>query len=317
VDLSSLQDGLTDNPQGKISLLVSALHSSEDDMPKLQGVTNIILELANSASTLLFPLLTGESFQIVVWLTKQVKTLIQNAKDLENSPESDVRDLCRDTLHNIFRILSMATASARYLDQQQKDALDDFSFMSLLIKFCIDECDADEESEIAAAAIFCLFGISHIFPTAGENPVVCGLFLDPQASVLGQHFIRLVNRGGSIMSDEVLESGLTLCRKLMEFSLSNLQYEECFFYTNDIPVFLDIIIREVLDVPADSKIRIFYLELLSSIIQHPQYPKNGKYKQTEISEICVDISSNDESIYDQSCVTEATTVLDILNKVWL
>ena len=38
------------------------------------------------------------------------------------------------------------------------------------------------------------FGISFQFPVPTENPVVSGLSADGQATMLGQHFIRVLNR---------------------------------------------------------------------------------------------------------------------------
>jgi hypothetical protein len=77
-----------------------------------------------------------------------------------------------------------------------------------------------------------------------------------------------VNRGTSIISPAVLEAGVNLLRKLMEFSMQ--ETGGCFLYTNgilfiliqgntlydlqDIKVLVDVVLRELADLGEGDKV---------------------------------------------------------------
>jgi len=223
----------------------------------------------------------------------------------EDSPEEFNSE---QALTDVLSIISMICIFVDDIGPQQKAALDEHTFMSDLIKFCIWRCDMAEDSEIASSTISCLFGISTQFTVASENPVVCGLYIDNEAAQLGQYFIHVVNRSSSLVNTGLLAAALNLFRMLFEFSLSSLNAEECFFFTNDIRVILDIIVRELLDMDENSLLRHVFLQLLYSIVRHPDYAIHGNYQSDEIGEIVRAIAKNEDDFYDTMSVMLAREI---------
>jgi len=57
-----------------------------------------------------------------------------------------------------------------------------------------------------------------------------------------------------------------------------------FFYSNDLNVFVDIIIRELQDLNEADKLRLEYLQLLKLILQNGDY-RGDKYKKASVKEV--------------------------------
>jgi len=269
------------------------------------------LQLCQAAPSIILPIL-GIDFQAILWLTKHCLRLINKVEETEGSTiyeDIDYRIILADTL----LLMAGITTAVKGLNTEQKAALDDHKFMSSIIHLCIEECEIDDESAVSNALIFALFGISSQFPVTSENPVVCGLYLDPQAVSIGQCFITIINRGTSLMDTPVLIAGLLLLKQLLEFSLQEINAEASFFYVNDIHVLVDVIIRELANIDEDSQLNAFYLALLYAIVTHPEF-SNHTYKYSEIAEIVSVVSHNESNMHDDVCVHTANSILQHVNK---
>jgi len=182
---------------------------------------------------------------------------------------------------HFLQLLSIVCGQSDRLSKSEKDQLDDFTVISTLLQFTIDQWDYDEDSELATASVVGLFAISSQFSTANEDPVVCGLHATPQAAVLGRHFIHVMNRG--VKPKWLQVTALSTATKI--FNYSQAQQGECFFFTNDTHVLIDIILREVINLEEhETQLRYGYLQLLQSAIQHHEYASKGSYKKTEVAE---------------------------------
>lgn len=79
-----------------------------------------------------------------------------------------------------------------------------------------------------------------------------------------------------------------LILKALYLIFGNTQTAE-YFYTNDLHVLVDVILRNLMDLPADSPaanaLRHTYLRVLHPILMHSQISKPPFYKQEDISQI--------------------------------
>ena len=87
-----------------------------------------------------------------------------------------------------------------------------------------------------------------------------------------------------------------------------------YFYTNDMKVIVDIVVRELVNLPADDDIRKNYLDVLNALMQNSQWLSQGRYKREEICEVLESIldTGGDESGngYSVAAVNRVREVLE-------
>jgi len=106
----------------------------------------------------------------------------------------------------------------------------------------------------------------------------------------------LVNRAKELLGESYKCRACTvkLMRDLLEYSLIHPEIP-CFFFSNDVRVLLDIILREISDMD-DGDLKLEYIELLYSITRHPLYLED-RMKRTETRALVKSlIETNDQEM---------------------
>ena len=105
----------------------------------------------------------------------------------------------------------------------------------------------------------------------------------PRYKTFGENIILLLNR-----EDETSLQLLTLKLLYLLFTTPP-TYE--YFYTNDLHVLVDILVRNLLDLPEDSSaLRHTYLRVLYPLLEHTQLQYPPYYKQAQIRRLLTVLS---------------------------
>eukprot|EP01111_Echinosteliopsis_oligospora_P015098 TRINITY_DN5855_c0_g1_i1.p1 TRINITY_DN5855_c0_g1~~TRINITY_DN5855_c0_g1_i1.p1 ORF type:complete len:424 (-),score=63.99 TRINITY_DN5855_c0_g1_i1:14-1285(-) len=205
-----------------------------------------------------------------------------------------------DVLGDVLLLLSMMCYQQGLLNMKNKEKLEDFVFISSLVRFALDQSEY-EESEVGDVSVYALFTISSQFTTYTEDPIVSGLYANQTAASLGSHFIKIINR--NTLPIPFLICGLGLLQKLLDYS--TYKNTDSFFFLNDVHVLIDVILREAINLEPGHVLRTYYLETLFSVLNNHEYVR-GRYKLDEIKELLVHISDNE---YDQKSTDMAFKIL--------
>ena len=80
-------------------------------------------------------------------------------------------------------------------------------------------------------------------------------------------------------------------------------------YTNDINVLVDVIIREVSNLPTMAELRSAYLRVLHLLLLNSEWAIKGRYKRDEIYSMIKDVNNQGKALMGSNCIV---TVEDIL-----
>lgn len=149
-------------------------------------------------------------------------------------------------------------------------------------------------------------------PTAPlTNRVIKVLSLHgPQYRTFGENIILLLNR-------ETETSLQLLILKLMYLVFTTKPTYE-YFYTNDLRVLLDVIIRNLLDLPDESAtLRHTYLRVLYPLLAHTQLQQAPHYKQDEILRVLAILSGSGNTHFAPADETTLRLVDRVSKVEWL
>ncbi|KAF8978987.1 hypothetical protein BGZ46_005950, partial [Entomortierella lignicola] len=120
----------------------------------------------------------------------------------------------------------------------------------------------------------------------GGNPFPAVLSARPGlSSTFGENLIFMLNRA----DDTALQ--MLILKLLYVLFTSPSLYE--FFYTNDLHVLIDVVIRELWDLPAEERsLRHAYLRVLGPLLTNSQL-KNATYKRAELVRLLRDLGGGD------------------------
>jgi len=150
----------------------------------------------------------------------------------------------------------------------------DQDLIDYIIDLAVKEMQNMDDS-LLTAAVKALFCINLQFDPQDNLLLKC-LSQKPEAAELGNAFLVILNRGDQFSLQPCLE----LLRDIVQDPST-----ADFFFLNDLRILVDLIIREVLNLPVGSQIRVKYLEVLYGIYKHhPSFAKDG-YRVPEITEM--------------------------------
>jgi len=129
-----------------------------------------------------------------------------------------------------------------------------------------------QEEKIGVAGVRVILSANTQFDSA-DNVIVVSLAKSAN-SHFSQSVINLVNRSDTLGQ----KPGL----KLIIFLFSNPSTYN-FFYSNDLNVLVDVVVRELQDLNEADKLRLEYLKLLQLILKNGDY-KDSKYKKAAVKE---------------------------------
>ncbi|KAF2078391.1 hypothetical protein CYY_000258 [Polysphondylium violaceum] len=153
---------------------------------------------------------------------------------------------------------------------------------------------------------YTMFGYQKNTICDNYSPLVRKLYSIQKAPEFGPELIALLNRD---IEYKLLPQCLSLINDLFSFSQEfNIG---CFFYTLDIKVIIDIIIREIHNLDEMDPARWQYLEVLSNIIDHSEYQKL-EYKVQDIRSVVSDLLDERSTEKDPISGTLAQTILNKL-----
>jgi len=289
--------------------LVNYLMSTTVSRPPSEEFANLALKTAQCfmATCELVPAVFSAMVEnrVATWLVRWCKYYVVPKVEAAKVEES-VTDNDENIVYFLQLLAILCGQQTAPLSAQERELLDDQAFITLMIQFAIHEYEYEEDSDIAFESAVCLFGISSQFPSPTEDPVVFALYGIAEAATLGRFLIHVTNRG--VTPKWLQASALSTSRKLFEFS--QLQQCECYFYTNDMRVLLDIAVREIINLDEEhTKLRMEYLQLLRAITLHHEYIAKGKYKHDNVVEVVGCVAFQD---YDPESASLAQAMFESL-----
>lgn len=162
--------------------------------------------------------------------------------------------------------------------QQPSNCVYDYineKFLEFLLDMIEESDKGDEEKEAVGdqcLAVLLAFNQHHIKPN--ENPVLSFIEHRREAKVLTEKLMLLINREHD--PTKLLNYCVNTSNSVMKM-LSDLfsnQKTVQLFYLNDTKVLLDIIVRQLTDLPPGDNRRYCYLQLVSNIIRNSTYDEH-------------------------------------------
>lgn len=154
--------------------------------------------------------------------------------------------------------------------------------------------------------------VNPMSPTAPlTNRVVKVLSLNgPLFRTFGENLILMLNRA----TETALQ--LLILKLLYLLFTTGATYE--YFYTNDLRVLLDVIIRNLLDLPNESaSLRHTYLRVLYPLLAHTQLKQPPQYKRGEILSVLAILSGSGNAHFAPADETTLRLVDRVANVSWL
>eukprot|EP01132_Coremiostelium_polycephalum_P009174 gene9174-11245_t len=137
------------------------------------------------------------------------------------------------------------------------------------------------------------------------SPLIYKLYSNSKSIELSPEIISLLNRGK-------LEYGLLpQCLSLISdlFSYSSEFQVPVIFYSADIKVIIDVLLREIYNLDELDPVRWQFLEVLNVILEHEEYQKT-KYKSDDISKALTLLTTDDLSEKDPRSAQIAQSILN-------
>lgn len=143
-------------------------------------------------------------------------------------------------------------------------------------------------------------------PAAGEprpNAVMAALLQHDKAEFFGEALLHIVNNQHYPYRNE------TVLRQSLQFLETMFEGEgdgntAAFLYTNDLKVLVDIIIREVQDLPPPDTVRRGYLKVAHLLIRNSPWMEHGRYRREDLLsalEGVLDAGQKGENMDPESC----------------
>ncbi|RMZ87570.1 hypothetical protein DV736_g5208, partial [Chaetothyriales sp. CBS 134916] len=243
----------------------------EDDAGTLLGTTSFLLADART---------TERTFEVLNEAGAFTR-LVDLIGSLKDEDEEGLHHLLMELLYEMARIQKISLDDLEYVDdnfvcrlfdmieQVSNDVSDPYHYPVIRVLLVLNE-------QFMVAA-------HHPFPSKSAvsltNKVVKVLSAyGSKYKTFGENIILLLNR-----EDETSLQLLTLKLLYLLFTTPS-TYE--YFYTNDLRVLVDILVRNLLDLPEEAAaLRHTYLRVLYPLLQHTQLQHPPHYKRTEICKL--------------------------------
>ncbi|EGC38803.1 hypothetical protein DICPUDRAFT_148493 [Dictyostelium purpureum] len=290
--------------------------------------------LCNEAKKSIDFKLVTEIIKFINVIAKEDNKIIEILVDLESFnwiiPNCFIVEETESSDYLETLILIFSNGDKKPLPQSELQKLDD-TFLDSLLELALNYKDYYETKYIHLL-YYTMFGYQKNIISDGYSPLICKLYSNKQAPELGPEMIALLNRAQ--LEYGLLPQCLSLINDL--FCYSQDYNVPCFFYTLDIKVLIDIIIREIHNLDELDPTRWQFLEVLSTIIDHDEYEntyvesnsysfninKNSNastvdifYKISDIKNVLNQLQDERSKEKDPRSSMIATTILKKLNKL--
>lgn len=222
----------------------------------------------------------------------------------EASTMADNQDLVEEAyLCWLFFIYGMCTESQDY--GISHEALPSKEFCIKLLDLMVDTSE-DIFLNSAKASVSLL---AH-YDVGGQNQFLIALKDHSDNQHFGEAVIHHLNEQHYPYEDEnLLTQTLEALKNIFTWSETSK-----YFFTNDVKVVIDIVVRELVNLPVQDDIRKNYLDVLNALMQNSQWLSQGRYKREEICEVLESIldAGGDENGngYSVAAVTRVREVLE-------
>jgi hypothetical protein len=180
------------------------------------------------------------------------------------------------------------------------------SYISFLMDTIEDPPEEDEQDQIPDAFLNIILSFNQHFTDPDTNLVMNVLKTKQDPRHFSEKFMFLINRG-----DDPVALQEPLCPdSLTKFALDVFSSKETsgMFYTTDLMVLIDIVLRQISDLCPGDQIRTHYLELLYRIVSSTDY-RSHYHRQKEITVVLNRIAQEEGE--------EGWRDRDVIKKIWI
>ncbi|KYR01751.1 hypothetical protein DLAC_01759 [Tieghemostelium lacteum] len=208
--------------------------------------------------------------------------------------------------YNILNTLTLIFTNVRIIPESEMKKFDD-SFLEGFIDIGLNFLNYYDTKWLHYFYYTVLGYQKHIISTT-YSPLVYKLYSIKKAPELGPELISLLNRE---KFDYPLEDQcLSLINDLFSYSV---EFQvPVFFFTLDIKVLIDIILRAIHNLEELDPLRWQYLEVLFTILQHPEYTEL-QHKIDDIKQVLTDLTLPRSEEKDPSSSMIAKRIISYLN----
>lgn len=228
-------------------------------------------------------------FGVMCSLSKVVvSTLLVTVLPLELS--MDIMSHTEDTQRTCYSalVMSMLFSTAEPPPVGHYDRLNK-SFVQYLIQYIEGNTDlAEHDDQVVGMFVNILLSFNLHFLIPSDNMIMQVISERETCTLLGEKIMILVNRGDDPVAMEEHWAADDCGRpppSVIKF-LQDIYSQRCtstFLYTNDMNVLLDIVARNLTDLPSGNKLRTEYLDLLLNILANTDYSEN-RHRSIDIAQ---------------------------------
>ena len=223
--------------------------------------------------------------------------------ELARDMQTDIKDL--EKLVNSARLCTMIFSTGEAIPYQHYEYLNR-NFVEYLVNIVEEPpCGKDDEERVVNAFVPMILSFNQHFEDVKMNTVMQVLSNKRTSKILSEKLMLLVNRG----DDPVNIFGyLDRCPdSLLKFfeDIFSSETTSGLFFTNDLMVLIDIVLRQVLDLSPGEELRTEYLSLLHSILTTTNYSEY-RHRHDELGKCLSRINEEEgpEVTKDQLIVNE-------------
>ncbi|KAI5466492.1 hypothetical protein BGZ63DRAFT_420975 [Mariannaea sp. PMI_226] len=241
----------------------------EDETGPLHAITCFLL-LDGSQDEAMFPRMIGEACfsrllelingrqHLDPMLHRHLLRLLYEMSRVERLRVEDLGQVNDEFVHYLFSLV----------EEVADDVHDPYHYPTIRVLLVLNE-------QYMLASTDSVPGVSSPTSPLTNRIVKCLSLHGPSFRTFGENIILLLNR-------ETETSLQLLILKLLYLLFTNRATYE-YFYTNDLRVLLDVIIRNLMDLPSEkTSLRHTYLRVLYPLLAHTQLSQPPHYKQDEI-----------------------------------
>ncbi|EFA81277.1 hypothetical protein PPL_06118 [Heterostelium album PN500] len=150
---------------------------------------------------------------------------------------------------------------------------------------------------------------SQIIVNDGYSPLIHKLYTMQKAPELGPELIALLNRDK--FDYGLIGQSLSLVSDI--FSYSTEHKVSCFFYSSDIPIIIDILVRNIHNLNELDPLRWQYLDVLYIVLSHEHFQQT-QYHVDDIITVLTDMLDEDYAEKDPRTALVSRSILDLIQQ---
>lgn len=229
---------------------------------------------------------------------------VEIARDVKTDRENFTK-MCYSSLLLVMLFSAGELLPVTHYDQLGED------FVSFLLDFIEDPPDDEDAEQLPDLFVKVLLAYNLHFQDPSTNILMTVLAKRGQCKSFSEKIMLLVNRGADPV--KVLDHKTDAPDSLLKFMLDvfSSQITSQIFYTNDMMVLIDIIVRQLTDLSPGDRVRTENLLLIFKIFKNTSYWEH-RHRVSDLETVFGRISLEEDSasLRDQSIVQEIQTSFD-------